>query len=110
MQVKTILNRVHKIKGFVYGSIHFSEWNKKTVLEVEVLPRKGNRPICSGCGKKRPGYDKRDKRRFEMVPLWGITFFLIYTMRRVECPDCRPYCCVVKLAGVIQPVYPLYQN
>ena len=88
MQVKTLLNRVHKIKGFVYDSVRFSEWNEKTVLEVEVRPRKGNRPICSGCGKKRPGYDKGDMRRFELIPLWGIAFFLIYTMRRVECPKC----------------------
>lgn len=88
MQLKTILNRVHKIKGFVYGAIYFSEWNQQQVLEVEVRPRKGNRPICSGCGKKRPGYDKRDTRRFELVPLWGIAIFLIYKMRRVECPKC----------------------
>lgn len=88
MQVKTILNRVHKIKGFVYGKIEFGEWNRKKTLEVEVHARKGSRPICSGCGKKRAGYDRGDVRRFEFVPLWGFLVYLVYRMRRVNCPQC----------------------
>lgn len=88
MQVKTILNRVHKIKGFVYDSIEFSEWGGDVSLEVELHPRKGNRGECSGCGKKRPGYDKGERRRFEFIPMWGIRVLLLYTMRRVDCPAC----------------------
>lgn len=88
MQLKTILNRVHKIKGYIYGPMRFSEWNGKPSLEVDIYPREGSCPVCSGCGKKRPGYDALDRRRFEFVPLWGIAVYLIYRMRRVDCPQC----------------------
>ena len=80
MQVKTILNRVHKIKGYVYGSIQFGEWNGKLALEIEVLPRQGSRPVCSGCGKKSAGYDRLGVRRYEFVPLWRIGVYLLYRM------------------------------
>ncbi len=88
MHIKTILNRVHKIKGYVYGSMKLNELKDETILEIEIKPRQGNRPICSGCGKKRSGYDRLDARRFEFIPLWGITVHLIYEMRRVACSGC----------------------
>lgn len=88
MLIQTILNRVHKIKGFVYGKISESTWEGDPTLEVEVHPRKGSRAICSGCGEKRKGYDKGTKRRFEFIPIWGIRIFLLYQMRRVNCPRC----------------------
>ena len=84
MQVKTVLNRVHKIKGFVYEKIRFVGDH----IEVDVRPRKGSRPICSGCGKQGPGYDALRERHFKIVPLWAIAVVLIYTMRRVDCPNC----------------------
>ena len=84
MQVKTVLNRVHKIKGFVYGKVRFvNHW-----IEVDVRPRKGSRPICSGCGQPGPGYDTLDARHFYFVPLWAINVILVYAMRRVACPRC----------------------
>jgi transposase len=88
MQLKTILNRVHKIKGFVYGTARWSEWEGESSIEVEVHPRQGNQGKCSVCGQKRPGYDKGERRRFEFIPLWGIRVYLLYSMRRVSCPDC----------------------
>jgi len=88
MLLQTILNRVHKIKGFVYGAVRLGEWNGDPTLEVEVRPRAGSRGICSGCGKKRPGYDRLETRRFEFLPLWGHRVFLRYRMRRVACPAC----------------------
>ena len=65
-----------------------TEQDKQPVLEIELRPRLNSRPICSGCGQKRPGYDTLGTRRFEHVPLWGILVFFIYTMRRVDCPKC----------------------
>ena len=53
MLVKTVLNRVHNVKGFVYQKVRFNE----DQIEVELRPRKGSRPICSGCGRPGPGYD-----------------------------------------------------
>ena len=84
MQVKTVLNRVHEIKGFVYGKIRWAA----DELEVEVLARKGSRPICSGCDRKCPGYDVLAERRFAFVPLWAISVVLVYALRRVDCPRC----------------------
>jgi transposase len=84
MQVKTVLNRVHKIKGFVYGNVRFAG----DQIEVDVRPRKGSRPICSGCGQPGPGYDTLWERYFRFVPLWAIGVVLVYAMRRVDCPRC----------------------
>jgi len=87
MQLKTILNRVQKHSSFVYGTIRFIEAERLT-LEVEVQPRENGRARCSGCGKPAPGYDRLAPRRFEFVPLWQIAVFLVYAMRRVNCPRC----------------------
>ena len=78
------LTRVHQVKGFVYEKVRFVG----DEIEVEVRPRKGTRPICSGCDWPRPGYDTLPSRRFAFVPLWAIGVFLIYAMRRVDCPTC----------------------
>jgi len=88
MLLQTILNRTHKVKGFVYGKIDFSEWGGDLSLKVDVKPHARNRAVCSGCGRKRAGYDTTNPRQFEFIPLWGIRVFLIYTMRRVDCPAC----------------------
>ena len=88
MQIKTILNRVQKFKSFVYGSVHWVDDAPVPTLEVEVHPRRNSRAVCSGCGRRRPGYDRLAARRFEFVPLWGIKVFLHYAPRRVDCQDC----------------------
>jgi transposase len=84
MQLKTVLNRVHRIKGFVYEQPRFVDDR----IEVKVRPRKGSRAVCSGCGKRGPGYDTLGERRFAFVPLWAIAVDLVYAMRRVDCPGC----------------------
>jgi len=88
MQLKTILNRVHTLKSFVYGRVTWIELPGAPILEVEVRPRRGSRAVCSGCGKRGPGYDRIEERRFEFVPLWGIAVLFVYTMRRVNCRRC----------------------
>jgi len=88
MLLKTILNHVEPFKSFVYGKISLVEDAGRSAIEVEIKARKNGRPICSGCGRAGPGYDRSSKRRFEFVPLWGMAVFLVYTMRRVDCPDC----------------------
>src|SRR4030042_836139 len=88
MLVKTILNRIQKFKSFVYGRVRLVEELGSLALLVEVLPRANGRPVCSGCGLSRPGYDTLPTRRFEFVPLWGIAVFFLYAMRRVSCPAC----------------------
>lgn len=86
MQLKTILNHVEKQKGFVYSEAHFND--DQSEILVTLKPHARSRPVCSGCRRKRPGYDTRSVRRFEFVPLWGIAVIFLYVMRRVDCPDC----------------------
>jgi len=88
MQIKTILNRVHKFKSFVYGAVRLVEDAPVPTLEVEIQPRSNSRPVCSGCGHKRPGYDRLPERLFEFIPMWGHKVFFRYTPRRVDCPVC----------------------
>jgi len=88
MQIKTILNRVQKFKSFVYGTVRWVEPAPVPTLEVQMLPRSNSRPVCSGCGKRRPGYDKLPVRRFEFIPIWGNKVFFVYAPRRVECNSC----------------------
>lgn len=88
MLVKTILNRVQKHRSFVYGDARLLEQEGRLVLEVDIQPRANSRAVCSGCGHRRPGYDRLAPRRFEFVPLWGILVFFVYMMRRVDCPKC----------------------
>lgn len=88
MLVKTILNRVNKQPGFVYGRAELLDEGAGLSLHVQVRPHARNRGRCSGCGKRRAGYDTLPERRFEFVPLWGIAVFLVYAMRRVSCPSC----------------------
>lgn len=85
MLLKTILNRVHPLKSFVYlaavvtgGSIH-----------VTIRPRKGSHGRCSKCEQRGPRYDtQRRRRRFRFVPLWGFPVLFLYRMRRIDCPRC----------------------
>src|SRR6056297_1348831 len=88
MLVKSILNRVQPQRGFVYGKIRWREHRGRLALDIEISPRRGSRPICSGCQKRGPGYDSLAPRKCEFVPLWGIAVFFLYSMRRVDCPFC----------------------
>jgi transposase len=89
MQLKTILNRVTQYKSFVFGKVSWLEDAAVPAIEVEIVPRRNGLRICSGCDRVRPGYDTMpEPRRFEFVPLWGMTVYFVYQMRRVQCPSC----------------------
>lgn len=88
VQLKTILNHVERHKSFVYQEARWADHTTKTQIEIPIEPRANARAICSGCGQPAPGYDRLPERRFEFVPLWQIAVFLVYSMRRVECPTC----------------------
>ena len=88
MQIKSILNRIQLHNGFVYGAVRLVERAAHLLLEIEIRPRKGSRPVCSVCCNSGPGYDTLPVRRFEFIPLWGIAVFFLYAMRRVDCPRC----------------------
>ncbi|MBB3063725.1 ISL3 family transposase [Microbulbifer rhizosphaerae] len=89
MQLKTILNRCQKFKSFVYRNVRLVESGSGPgEIEVEIVPRKNAKPVCSGC--QRPGsvYDHQGMRRFEFIPIWGFAVFFVYQMRRVNCRRC----------------------
>ena len=88
MQLKTILNRVHKYQSFIYTDIKLKEEGEQLKLDITIRSRSNSRPICSGCGRKRSGYDILPVRRFDFIPFWGILVYFIYAMRRVNCPEC----------------------
>ena len=88
MLIKTLLNKCHPIKGFVYGAARWETVAGATALIVPVAARRNSRPTCAGCGQRGATYDHLAVRRFEFVPLWGWAVFLEYRMRRVHCPRC----------------------
>ena len=75
MQVKTILNRLQKHRGFVYGTVQLEEQIAGLALTVEIAPHRRNRPRCASCGQASAVYDRLALRRFEFVPLWGLRVF-----------------------------------
>lgn len=86
---KTLLNKCHRLKRFVYGSILLRTIKGQESLLVEVRPRKNSKLICSCCGKTAAGYDSSSTpRRFQFLPLWGFQVYFLYAMRRVQCRDC----------------------
>jgi transposase len=87
VQLKTILNRCHRFKSFVYGTVYFD--HDGTKIHVAVMPRKGSKAICSRCDLPGPTYDTANAPRgFAFVPLWGFAVWLWYCMRRVDCLNC----------------------
>ena len=87
MELTTLLNRCYHFKGFVYKDARFAP-GKPNTIEVGVVPRQGSKPYCSGCGKRRAGYDKLPERSFQFIPFWGFAVFFRYARRRVDCPAC----------------------
>jgi transposase len=88
MQLKVLLNRVHPLKSFVYDKVTLVSDGGQPVIEITVRPRANARAVCSGCGRRAPGYDTLAERRFQFIPLWGFLVFIVYAMRRVECRRC----------------------
>jgi len=88
VQLKTILNSLERYKSFVYQEARWANPKAKTEIEIPIEPRANGQSICSGCDKQAPGYDRLAERRFEFVPLWQITVYFVYAMRRVNCPTC----------------------
>ena len=88
MLLKTILNKCHKFKSFVFATVRFIEHKGSDAIEIEILPRKNARAICSSCHQPAPLYDRLSPRVFEHIPVWGFRVFFRYRMRRVACRSC----------------------
>ncbi len=88
MLLQTILNSVAPQKSFTYDAVSWANDGDYLALEVRIEPRRATRPICSGCHRKRPGYDRLPSRRYQFVPLWQIPVFFLYAPRRADGPLC----------------------
>jgi transposase len=86
MRLISLLNHYQHFPGFVYEKARHCAHSQ--TIEITVRPRRGSRPVCSGCHKPAPAYDHLSLRRFEFVPLWGCMVVLLYCMRRVDCRTC----------------------
>lgn len=86
MLIKTLLNRCHKLKSFVYEKVHYEDMNHECCIVAEVLPRENSKPRCPYCRCRCSTYDhKQHARLFEFIPIWGFKFYLRYRPRRVSC-------------------------
>jgi transposase len=90
LHLKTLLNHVHPIKGFVYHDVRLVRPKDKAAAHIEarIEPRKHATPRCGSCGELGAGYDRQPERSFRFVPLWGMMVYLLYAPRRVNCHDC----------------------
>lgn len=86
MLIKTLLNRIEKVKFHVYKQVSLEQVRGTDAVVVDIEPRKNSRPICPVCGKRRGIYDTQEQRLFEYVPLWGFQVFFRYSPRRSNCP------------------------
>lgn len=87
MEIRTLLNRCHRQRGFVYGEARLDP--TEALLHVGIRPRVGSKPTCSKCERRGPTYDTSpEPRSFQFVPLWGFVVFFWYFMRRVDCRRC----------------------
>ena len=86
MLIKTILNRVHPIKGFVYTSVQYRNQPWEEIVAT-IKPRKNSKGHCPKCGKVCTGYDRLPERNFSFIPLWNIRVSFAYRLRRVSCRE-----------------------
>lgn len=91
MHIQRLLNHTHPIKGWSYQNARLSGKRGAEVIEVEVVPFRRCRPLCSHCGSPGSVYDHGHgaARRFSFVPLWNMPVELLYQMRRVDCVSCQ---------------------
>jgi len=85
--LKSILNDVQPIKGFIYESVRYCR-DLPDTIHVTVVPRVGSRARCSGCGRLCSTYDHLNPRTWLLPPWWKFALALTYHMRRVNCPAC----------------------
>ena len=85
MLIKTILNKIHRFKSFVYTTVRFSNEGEEIIIEIGIKSRKNSTGICSQCGELGTCYDHLKTRRYEFIPIWGIQVYFIYAPRRIDC-------------------------
>ena len=86
LQLKTILNQVQRLVGFVYQEIElFAKPGRPPAIKVKIAAHEGRPRRCSKCLKPAPGYDRLRARRWLHKPVWGVPVYFYYTPCRVRC-------------------------
>ena len=86
MHVRTLVNHVYPLKGFV---LQEDRWNRDLDrIELVYRARKGSQPICPRCGRQSSTYDHLRERMWFMIPLLTVAVVILYRKRRVNCPVC----------------------
>lgn len=86
LTVKTLLNHVQHVAGFVYRSVVLRGEGQDAHIEVKLEPHEGMHRRCGQCQKLCPGYDTLDERGWLFVPMLNIPVWFFYAPRRVKCP------------------------
>ena len=89
MRIETLLNKVCRLKSFVYKDVKIKSIGRRDAIVVDIVPRKNGLPICSSCMNAGPVYDHMpEERQFQFVPIWNMPVYFYYRMRRVDCKEC----------------------
>jgi len=81
VRVVTLLNRIEKLKSFVYKKVSLEEVDGKEAVVIDVRPRKNSPPVYRVCMKRCGTHSTGRPRRFEHVPFWGWQVYLQYRPR-----------------------------
>lgn len=82
MRVSTAFNRLLTLPGATVVDVAISD------RDVEVTLRPTSRLLTCPCGKRlRAGYDRR-RRRWRHLDLAQRRLWLVFDIRRLDCPDC----------------------
>ena len=88
MQLKTLLNKIDRLKSFIYQKATFQTIKDQEAIVVDIVARKNGLAQCSECKVISPIYDRQKSTRlFQHVPLWGFPVYYLYRMRRVTCRE-----------------------
>ena len=86
MKLRTILNRVQRVAGFVDSAYRLLREGR---LEIELRPPANESPVCSGC--TGPSFHGLAECRSRLMPLFGLPTSPVYAMTCVDGPRCdRP--------------------
>jgi transposase len=83
VRITTLLRRLIGVTSLSVRSVAFEGGD----LVVGVVPR-WRRPRCGVCGKRAPGYDPGQLRRWRHLGLGRLRIWLAYAPRRVQCRRC----------------------
>lgn len=83
MRVTTLLKKLLGIEHLLVTGFEIKDGG----LIIDVRPS-WRKPRCSGCGKRRGGYDTLEVRVWRHLDFGGVRVYLRYGLRRVDCPKC----------------------